>query len=279
MTPTRWIALSLAGALALLPACGRSPGNPSTVPKAPVPIQFLHAMPSDGPQGRLISDLVAEFNGAQSEVVVTASYQGRYADLERNRGAARPEVVQLTDQMLVATHLQALDDLVPAEELGDYPYPLLQAARRDGHLYGLPFNRAAAVLIYDKARVATPPDTWEQFRQAARGATTIDGQVGALFTADANTFGQFLLQAGGFWLEDGAPAFDSQVGVEALEFIAKLVREGSARALRPGEQAADLFSRGEAAMVITSSDAIPAIRPAMPIAWGVAEVPRLDNTL
>ncbi len=272
MTLKRWTALLLAGSLAVLPACTRRLSAP---PAAPVKIQFWHAMPQEGTPGRLVKELVQQFNSQQSEVVVEAVYQGSFADLEaRLASGAPPEVIQITDDLLTAKTeaLQPLDDLIAPEEQADYPYPLLQAGRRDGKLYALPFTRAATVLIYDTSRIPTPPETWEEFRETARRLTSSES-FGTVLMPDVYTFGQYLIQAGGSWLQDGAPAFDSAAGVQALEFMAGMIREGSAHALGRGEYASDFFTRGLTPMVAVSSASIPFIKPASPVPWGVAQVP------
>lgn len=248
--------------------------------KDPVKIAFWHAMSYDSSHGKTLQELVRQFNAAHPGIVVEEVYQGSYGDLEKKVTAAiaaqtPPTVVQSTDSMLTklvgARAVQALDAFIPAAEKADYPAALLQAATFDGKLYALPFNKSMIVLIYDKTIVKSPPRTWDEFRKAAREATVPGQRYGTVFSADVYYFGTLFAQAGGQWLTaDNQPAFNSDAGVQALQMIVEMAREGSAIQLKPREYESNYFNEGRAAMIVPTSASLAYIKPASGNPWGVA---------
>lgn len=245
---------------------------------APVKISFWHAMAYESAHGQTLKNLVAEFNGSQSEVQVEEVYQGSYGDLEKKFTSAYaagtpPALVQNTDSMLTnlvrAQAVRPLDDLVAAEK-ADYPAALLEAATFDGRLYALPFNKSMIVLIYDTTLIKDPPRTWDEFQRLARDLTIPGRRYGTAFAADVYYFGTHLAQAGGQWLQDGKAAFNSDAGVQALELIVNMAKAGTAIQMKPREFQSNYFNEGRAAMVATTSASFAFIKPASGNPWAVA---------
>lgn len=291
--------LGLALATAMLVAgCGGSANNAgtgtgtSTTPTpaanaAPVKIQFWHGMADDSAHGKVLKSLVDEFNSTHKDVVVEATYQGSYGDLEKKLTAAiaantPPQVVQNTDSMLTnlvrSKAVQPLDSLVDPNELKDYLPSLLKATTWDGKLMALPFNKSAIVLIYNKNLVKTPPTTWEEFAKVAKEVTVKDKVWGTVWEPMVYDFGTQFAQAGGQWLTaDGKANFNSAAGVEALTYMTNMVKEGSALVLKPKEYKSDYFNQGRVAMIGSSTASYAYIKPADKSEWGVAPLYKGKN--
>ena len=101
-----------------------------------------------------------------SGVGVNVAFGGDHPSL--NRHLAAPGEVPYD---LVSTHtkyapsqlnfLAPLDELVGAPALGDFVPLLLELARVEGSLYGLPRNIDVRLLHYRTDLIARPPATWD----------------------------------------------------------------------------------------------------------------------
>lgn len=282
------LALTLALSIAVLAGCSGSKNTttptttntPSTEAKAPVKIQFWHGMDPKSIHGQTIQKLVDQFNSTHKDIVVEAVYQGAYADLEQKLTSALaakqpPAVIQDTDSMLTKLYTaKAVEPIeVPAADKSDYPDSLLKAVTYDGKLYGVPFNKSAIVLIYNKSMVQNPPKTWEEFNTVAKSITK-DGKAGTVVTADVYYFGDHLQAAGGDWLSaDGkTAAFNSDAGVTALNYFAKQVKDGVALQTKPKEYQSDYFNQGRVGMILTTSASFAFMKPVDGSAWGAAPI-------
>lgn len=187
------------------------------------------------------------------------------------RGMLRPLDAHIDDPQAGLTH----------EELDAFPPSLLESLRVDGHLYALPEDCAQYGLYYNRAIFdaynASHPDnplsypsadwTWDDLRRAAQTLTQRDanGQTvlaGIDLVVWEWPFMHFFLQAGGeFWSEDGLTTLiDSQAGVDALEFLADLARDGSwtPQFVLAGTMGPDArFLSGRTAMYLDGSWMIP----------------------
>lgn len=247
-----------------------TPAPTAQTPKDPVKISFWHGMADDSAHGKVMKQLIEKYNASQKEVIVEATYQGSYADLEKKLTSAlqagnAPEVVQNTDSMLsslVQSKVVAeLDKLIPANELSDYPEALLKAQTLNGKLYAVPFNKSAIVLIYDPEAVPNPPKNWDEFKKAAKAATK-DQRYGTAFSADVYYFGTHFGQTGAEWItKDGKANFAGPEGQQALQLIVDMAKEGSAIQLKPKEYQSDYFNQGRAAMIATTSASFAYIKP------------------
>jgi multiple sugar transport system substrate-binding protein len=231
------------------------------------------------------------------EPEVTVDYQ-RHSDLEAkyNTWFAKgygPEVMRLRittyHQMVARGMLEPLDRYIadPASglseaEMAAFPPQLLDALRVNGKLYALPEDTAQYGLYYNRdifdeynrehpeARIDYPDGswTWEQFRDAAKkltkrnaaGAVTVSGFDVVIWEWP---FMQFFLQAGGeLWSPDGLTTLvNSDAGVEALTFLAALVRDGSWKpyfSQMGGLGPNDRFQNGQVAMYLDGSWMVPA---------------------
>lgn len=167
------------------------------------------------------------------------------------------------------------------EQLGKLPGAVLDTLTIDGKIYALPEDNAQYGLFYNKAifdaHNARHPDdpvaypdadwTWRDLRAAARKLTRRNarGEVeiqGFDLTVWAWPFFNFFLQAGGrAWTDDGLTTLvNADAGVEALEFLGTLVRDGSWRPYFGKDQATGpqpKFVSGRTAMLMGGSWLVP----------------------
>lgn len=246
-------------------------------PKDPVKIEFWHGMADDSAHGKVTKQLVDEFNNTHKDIVVTASYQGSYADLEKKVTSAlqagnAPAVVQNTDTMLSSLvqgkAVIALDGMI--KDQSDIPAGLLAAQTIDGKLYAVPYNKSAIVLIYNKNLVKNPPKTWDEFKKVAKEVTVKDKVYGTAFSADVYYFGTHFGQTGGQWIKDGKATFNGPEGQQALQLIVDMAKDGTAIQLKPKEYQSDYFNQGRAAMIATTSASYAYMKPVDGSPWGVA---------
>jgi len=171
---------------------------------------------------------------------------------------------------LVSTHtkyapsqrdfLLPLDSYLPAVELADFPPALLDQARFEGDLLGLPRNIDVKLLYYrtdllDQAGLGVPP-TWDALAAAARRLTRAPACYGFVFPGHhSGLFGHFFelsTMAGGKPFADGGGfRFNDGPGRWALGILRGLYRDGAA----PREvvdwhfdEVTDFFLAGRAAM-------------------------------
>ena len=180
-----------------------------------------------------------------------------------------PDLVLITPDQ--AATYQAIGGLLPVDEAvtdsRDAFYPAaLDSATIGDELYGVPifqnvFTTAYNTAIFEDAGLE-PPRTWDDLRAAApvlakKGIAVMDYAGSPEQTLNLS-FYPFLWQAGGHvFTDDGADvAFDSPEGVEALQLLVDLQREGAltpdAATDGPAVEGAPI-ARGEAAMRATTS--------------------------
>ncbi|WP_341947512.1 extracellular solute-binding protein [Microbacterium sp. LWH11-1.2] len=158
------------------------------------------------------------------------------AALAANSG---PDIVLITPDQ-AATYLNVggllpVDDAIEDERDAFFP-ATLEAATFEDELYGVPlfqnvFTTAYNKTVFDEAGLELPT-TWDEIREAApvladSGIAVMD-YLGTPEQTLNLSFYPFLWQAGGtVFSDDGTEiAFDSKEGVEALEFLVELQKEG-----------------------------------------------------
>ncbi|MBV9278701.1 MAG: sugar ABC transporter substrate-binding protein [Chloroflexi bacterium] len=183
-----------------------------------------------------------------------------------------------------------------------FPTFLNKGARYKGQNWGIPCCAATRALFYNKslftaAGIKNPPKTWSQMYNDVVSIHSKTGKFGYAFDGSGvqafRYFGFFLWNAGGdFFTKSGKAAFNSKAGVDALNFLIKLVKSGGA----PDPTAmtiADvepLFQAGRLGMMIDGSyeaallkganpslnfgaSLVPVSSPKVkPVTWGVTDV-------
>lgn len=274
--------LAVAAAMALVAGCALRTPTPTPKPaKDPVHIQFWTGMAPDSQAGNALERLVNQFNGSQKDVVVTATYQGSYADLEKKTTAAimagnPPAVIQATDSLVAsfvnAKSAVALDTLVPAGEINDYPPNFMSPLTISGRHYALPFARTVTVMFYNTRLVPQPPHTWAELRETA-AAVAENTDAGIAIAPNVYDFAPFFYQAGGRWLKDGEPAFAGPEGTAALQFMQDMVNDGSVALLGPREYASDFLNQGKVGIIIGTSANLPYLHSVNGDTFATAQVP------
>lgn len=172
--------------------------------------------------------------------------------------------------------IRPLDDLLDKE---DYVESIYNLCVWGGKLYCMPWAANAKALYYRKDLLEEagldpnkPPATWDELRDYAVALTKRDDQgniTRAGFTVFTNQtlfynmsaqFNGFLEQAGGqMFNEDGTEVlFNSPAGVEALEFLAELVREDKVDVIGAEQDVVNDLPGGKTAMILTGDWAVRA---------------------
>jgi multiple sugar transport system substrate-binding protein len=119
------------------------------------------------------------------------------------------------------------------------PVLLQKGAQYNGKNWGLPIAAAARAMFYNKDLFTKagldpnkPPSTWDQMLSDAQQIKAKTGSFGYAFDGKGvqafRYFGYFLWNNGGdFFDSSGKAAFNSPQGVQALDFLVKLVKSGS----------------------------------------------------
>jgi multiple sugar transport system substrate-binding protein len=196
------------------------------------------------------------------------------------------------------------DALVPADIAADFVPALYEkSALYNGQSWGLPIAAASRGLFYNTDLFtaagldpAAPPVTWQEFKDAAVAIHDATGEYGYAFDAKGVTafrsFGFFLWNNGGdFFTEDGKAAFNSEEGVEALQFLVDLAATGATPDPSGilAEEVGNLFHAGKLGMFIDGNyqiavtagknpdlqyavtDAPIAAADTAPVTWGVTD--------
>ena len=168
---------------------------------------------------------------------------------------------------LVSTHtkyapsqlnfLAPLDELVGARALEDFAPRLLELARVEGSLYGLPRNIDVRLLHYRTDLLPAPPATWDELLEAARRHNSPPDVYGFLFPGrESGLFGTFfeLAEMAGARLfpDTLVPDIENEGGRWALRLLRTFYAEGLVPPELPEwhyDKVHEAFRAGRAAMV------------------------------
>ena len=214
-----------------------------------------------GPAYDPLYDCLPGFTAATG-VKVNVAYRGDHPALNRHL-AAFAEV----PYDLVSTHtkyapsqldfLAPVDHLIDQSSLDDFVPLLLELARVDGSLYGIPRNIDVRLLHYRTDLIEAPPQTWDDLLAVARSKNNPPDCYGFIFPGrESGLFGTFfeLAEMAGAHLfsEDLVPDIQNEGGRWALRFLRACFAEG----LTPGEipdwhydSVHECFRSGHAAML------------------------------
>jgi multiple sugar transport system substrate-binding protein len=168
---------------------------------------------------------------------------------------------------LVSTHtkyapsqlssLAPLDNVVSQLDVVEFYAPLMERARIEGCLYGLPRNIDVKLLHYRPDLMEQAPGTWTELVESARRLSTGRGFHGFVFPGrGSGLFGMFfeLAEMAGARLFPASkvPQLNNEGGTWALEVIRELYRSGAvpARVVEwRFDEAHEYFRAGLAAMI------------------------------
>lgn len=268
-----------------------------------VEIEFWHGQPDEG--GKILDQLVADFNSSQSTIHVTSSTGGVTADdmLPKVTSALAagtyPDVVYLfgswaanigkSDKVVDLSARVASDTSIGWDDF----WPAGQAAiSPGGKVIGFPalIDNLSVVYnkqLFDEAGLAYPSAdwTWEDFRATAKALTDPSKNVYGVnwpVSGSLDTVWRFipmLWQRGGQILsEDGTQAvFNSPEGVDILETLRQMSVEDGSIYLDPNDSKAEpLFTSGHLGMFITGPWEVPVFQDAN-MDWGDQVLPGVDG--
>lgn len=251
---------------------------PVTTAQEPIQLDFWHAMA--GTNGEVTDEIIARFNAAQSDIVVTSTWQGTYDETYNAVLAAMetdtlPNITQNFDiaaQIMLDTGI-----LVPASglmEADGYDASVFVPAVHDYYsdengMVGMAFNSSTPILYYNEGLLAAagydelPRDlTFSQLLEIcdAVQATGVEycitlGQVGWFFEQiTANSGGLYYNNDNGRTGRATEVAFNEGIGVEVFTFLSDLYANGYAPNLGNTWSDTDAtFFAGQAAMIFDST--------------------------
>jgi multiple sugar transport system substrate-binding protein len=168
---------------------------------------------------------------------------------------------------LVSTHtkyapsqlsfLSPLDGCLSSDQMPDFVPLLLELARVNGSLYGVPRNIDVRLLHYRTDLIETPPQTWDELLHQARQHNASPDCYGFVFPGrESGLFGTFfeLAEMAGARLfpEDLVPDIENNGGRWALGLLRTLYKEGLVPPEVPEwhyDKVHECFRSGHAAMV------------------------------
>ncbi len=173
----------------------------------------------------------------------------------------------------------------------------LEAFARGGtyrdKLYGFPILASARAFFYnrdllDKAGVAAPPRTWDEFVQAAKRVQALGGgTIGyalPLGPEEAQAeWSIWMWNNGGDWKAGEAWAINSEKNVQTLQFLSALANTHKVTQINPGKTnrtdgAFQLFKDGKVGMVIGFSPLAAQLDAEGKVRYGVTQMPTNAGT-
>ncbi len=214
-----------------------------------VEINFLYPTAVGGPITKVIDGLAKQFNDANPDVHVTATYGGGYPDVYKtiqtdiSGGSNPPDVAVMLSTDLYSLvdndYIVSYDDLIKQMPNGDkymadfYP-AFMRNSQAYGKTWGLPFQRSTPVLYYnaDMFKAAGLPDrapeTQQEMLDFAQKLTKSDQSVwGIKIPSDGFPywlFQSFAISNGKNLVGDAANKvyFDTPEALDGLQYISDL---------------------------------------------------------
>ena len=243
-------------------------GLAPTTQAAPVTLNFWDMQWGVSEYAVAAQKLVDRYNKEQSDVQViyrsvpwtnwfstftTAVASGSAPDISTGAGF---QAVYFFSQDAVLP----VDDVVKEIGNDDFVPGTLDACRYKDHYVGVPWGVDIRLFLYRKDILAAKgqkvPTTWDEFRAVCK-AVTGNGVYGYVSSGDSagvhTLFVTAINNGGGLFTKDGKPALTSDRTMEALQFLADLVKDGSVNPASVGYQTYDRvasFFQGKAAFLI-----------------------------
>jgi ABC-type glycerol-3-phosphate transport system substrate-binding protein len=261
-----------------------------------VQLQFWHGQSQT--QQTTLNALIDQFNQSHPDIHVTATYQGTYSDLYKKVTAAiaagTPPDLAIAYQNDVANYIQSgavipLDDLINQPQIGFlktiYPSFIDHYPQAGDKVYSMAFMRSMEVMYYnaDMLKAAgfnQPPATWDDFMKICQAVSKPPDTYCYELNTDASRFAGWVFSRGGDLLSaDGKTvAFNSQAGLDSMNFLNELFRKNYAIVIGKAFQDQTDFSLGKIAFTFGSTAGIPYYQQAIQQAgkvtnWGIAPEP------
>lgn len=235
MKKTRFLALLLACVLAL--------GLCASAQAAEAPVALEVWSPLTGAKANTFDALVAEFNAANPDVVVSCIHQGGYDILRQKMAASAnagnmPPII-LADYIDVPLYaqrgmLRPISEVLDQSVIDDYYPAMLSDLTAEGVLYAIPYNRSTQGFyvnndLLKQAGLDGPATTWEEYRADAEKFQEVMGEgyyYGYAF------FNQFLFDAISYSFgaqistPEGEVLLNSPEQVEMMQFFQDMYNDG-----------------------------------------------------
>ncbi|MEO2506929.1 ABC transporter substrate-binding protein [Clostridium paraputrificum] len=269
----RLLALGLVFMSAAMVGCG-SKGNDTssadivTEIKEPVEITFWHAM--NGDLEKSLTSLTEKFMAENPNIKVTLQNQSSYKDLQQKITATvaspkdLPTMTQAyPDWMFNPIKDNLVTDLTPYIEnetlkfdnYEDILASFREAAKIDGKIYGMPFNKSTEVLWYNKTLLdelgLKAPTTYEELAQVSKTIKEKKGIAGAGFDS-LNTYYTTFLKTEGKTFDSNFDVTD-EASAKALNYYLEGVKEGYFRIAGTDNYLSGPFGNGTVAMYVGSN--------------------------
>lgn len=272
--------LSLAGASALLAACGSNTGRGGSGQALK---QWYHAYGEPG-----VQQAVERYAKAYPKIPVDVQWNPGDYDSKLATSLLSgdgPDVFESTPQIssVRAGQLVPLDDVF-GDARSDFSESILATHTVDGKIYGVPQAVDMQMLFYrrsllDQAGIA-PPSTVDELVEASKRLT--QGGVKGLFAGNDGGGGVLggpaLWSAGLDYVRDHQVGFDDPLAAQAIGKLRELYTGGGLLLGAVQDWAEpDAFTQGLVAMQWTGLWAVPAIQQALGDDFGVLPFPKLTG--
>ena len=255
----RLLALGLVFMSAAMVGCG-SKGNDTssadivTEIKEPVEITFWHAM--NGDLEKSLTSLTEKFMAENPNIKVTLQNQSSYKDLP-TMTQAYPDWMfnPIKDNLVTDLTPYIENETLKFDNYEDILPSFREAAKIDGKIYGMPFNKSTEVLWYNKTLLdelgLKAPTTYDELIQVAKTIKEKKGIAGAGFDS-LNTYYTTFLKTEGKTFDS---SFDvtSEASAKALNYYLEGVKEGYFRIAGTDNYLSGPFGNGTVAMYVGSN--------------------------
>ena len=280
MLPRRITVAAIAATTLLLVGCGAGGGTGGSSDA----LTFWVYEPSSMVQREALEKLVGEFE-TEKRIQVKITYvpkDGFNTKLNSSIAAGKNPDVSYLDQPLIPKFVadgllldvtEQLDAGIGAESF--YP-AAMNTAYIHGHAYGVPLSMTTVCLFYNKALVAQPPTTWNEWVASARDVYVPD-KIAAFEGIGSGGYGGWIFPAlvhsgGGSMVNDEqtATTFGDDTGIEAAQLLVSL-QQYSDQAVRQSQNA---FGNGQVAYKISGPWDLEALHTNFPkLEFGIAPIP------
>lgn len=279
-----------------LPSTGSTPAATGQV----IQLNFWHGQSQS--QQAALNKLIEQFNSSHPGIHVTATYQGTYSDLYKKVTAAiaagNPPDLAIAYQNDVANYIKAgavipLDNLMKDPQIGFssqdlkdiYPSFIDHYPQFGDQVYSIAFMRSMEVMYYnaDMLKAAgfdSPPTNWTEFMNICKAVSKPPTTYCYEMNTDASRFAGWIFSRGGNLINSGGEtvAFDSQTGLDTMNFINDMFRNNYAIVIGKAFQDQTDFALGKIAFTFGSTAGLPYYKSAISDAgkvknWGIAPDP------
>lgn len=265
-----------------------------------ISLVFWHTQ--QGPNADKLKEVIENFQKKYPNITIDAQFTGNYTDNYKKlntavEGGGLPDFAVSYPSMV--SDYQQRDKVVPLddyinsqkygfskEELDDFNPVFLAESRNypefGNKYYSFPFTKSLLVMYYNADALAREglkvPETWDEFRAAAKKLSTGDAK-GYAFEPSASTFKGWVFSRGGKVISDDGKTwkFQEQQGVDSLQLLQDMVKEGSA--YQTSKAFADQvdFGAQRAFFTMGSTSGIPFYEKEVAtngkFKWGMANIP------